>query len=121
MIKVLVIDDEEICLEQIELFLNGKYQVVKAENGTEGIEILKNDSDIKIVLLDLMMPGLSGTDVLNELNKSLDIDNLNIIMQTGTSNTSELDKAIELGAKSSIIKPFKRKQLIDIIDEYAAA
>lgn len=118
---VLVIDDEEICLEQIKLFLDGRYEVLTASGGQEGLDIINDTNNkIDIVLLDLMMPDIHGLEVLKQIKSNDNLKLVTVIMQTGTSNQAEVNKALELGAKSCIIKPFKRANLIDEIKKYVS-
>ncbi|RZJ39666.1 MAG: response regulator, partial [Chryseobacterium sp.] len=113
----LVIDDEESSLTAIELSLfDSDYEVIKAYNGRGGIQyILDNPNKIDLILLDMMMPDISGTEVIKELRKiNCEIP---IIIQTASCTYSDISKALSLGAKSFLSKPFDKKLLISVLNK----
>jgi DNA-binding response OmpR family regulator len=80
------------------------YEVVSAMNGTGCIQLVSN-GDIDLVLLDIMMPDMSGTEVLAELRKEFSPFELPIIMQTGKSEAADIVHSFKLGANDYITKP----------------
>jgi response regulator RpfG family c-di-GMP phosphodiesterase len=115
--KLLLIDDEESSLTAIELSLFGsEYEVIKAYNGTEGIQYIKdNPNTVDIILLDLMMPDITGTEVIKELKK---IDcKIPIIVQTASCTYSDISKTLSLGAKNFLSKPFDKKLLLSVLNK----
>lgn len=108
--KILVVEDEKHISELIVFNLESEgYDVIKAYDGEEAIEIIKNE-EMDLVLLDLMLPKLSGIEVCNFIraNKS---DVLVIML---TAKSEEIDKIIglEIGADDYITKPFSVRELI---------
>lgn len=103
---ILTVDDEEHILELLKYNLeqNG-YQVVQAETGEEALEILDNQP-IDIVLLDLMLPGIDGMDVLKYIRKTDKISNLPVIMLTAKGEEIDTVLGLEMGADDYIGKPF---------------
>lgn len=109
MTRILVVEDEETYRETVSYLLCREgFEVVLAENGVEGLEQYdRNGADL--VLLDLMMPGMSGTEVCRELRQRGGVP---IIMVT--ARDTEVDKVIglELGADDYITKPFSHLELV---------
>lgn len=110
--KILIVDDEEHILELLKFNLeNAGFKVVTASNGIEALEYLKNFMP-KLILLDLMLPGMDGYDVCKEIRRNKNLSHIPIIMITARSE--ELDKilGLELGADDYITKPFSIRELI---------
>ncbi len=107
--KILVVDDEKPIAELLEYSLkNEGYEVILAHDGAYAVERALNEKP-DLILLDLMLPKKSGTEVLKEVREKLDIP---IIMLTAKS--SEIDKVLglELGADDYVTKPFSTRELI---------
>ncbi|KXB58727.1 response regulator YycF [Gemelliphila asaccharolytica] len=107
--KILVVDDEKPIAELLEYSLkNEGYEVILAHDGAHAVERALNEKP-DLILLDLMLPKKSGTEVLKEVREELDIP---IIMLTAKS--SEIDKVLglELGADDYVTKPFSTRELI---------
>lgn len=110
--KILVVDDEENILELIKFNLeNSGYKVITATNGMEALKLVKSEIP-KLVLLDLMLPGMDGYDVCKEIRKDSSTSAIPIIMITAKGE--ELDKilGLELGADDYITKPFSIRELL---------
>ena len=107
--RILIVDDDHKVRATISKILKTKgYQIDEASSGKEAIEkALSNDFDI--VLLDLMMPTVSGMDVLVELRKSK--PKTKEIMMTGFATVNNAVEAIKRGASDYISKPFKAEEL----------
>lgn len=109
--KIMVIDDEEIMRDGCTRILskNG-WSVVTAENGEAGLaELQKSPKEIDIVLLDLMMPGIGGMEVLEKIQVLKDIPL--IIVITGYATVASAVEAMKKGAYDFIAKPFTPDQL----------
>jgi signal transduction histidine kinase/FixJ family two-component response regulator len=109
--KIMVIDDEEIMRDGCTRILskNG-WSVVTAENGEAGLaELQKSPKEIDIVLLDLMMPGIGGMEVLEKIQVMKDIPL--IIVITGYATVASAVEAMKKGAYDFIAKPFTPDQL----------
>jgi DNA-binding response OmpR family regulator len=107
--KVLVVDDNDDVRDLVVHFLSSDgFQVFSASNGDDALAILKSNS-INLVLLDVMMPGKSGIEVLTEIrtgsNKA--IRDIPVMMITAMSSTDDIDAALAVGANSYVIKPFR--------------
>jgi DNA-binding response OmpR family regulator len=107
--KILIVDDEEHIVELVEMYLTKeKLTVVKAADGVEAFERIREDSP-DLVVLDIMLPGMDGLDVLRELRKTSQVP---VIMLT--AKESEVDKVVglELGADDYLTKPFSPRELV---------
>jgi DNA-binding response OmpR family regulator len=105
---ILVIDDEVKILEVVEAFLRSKgFNVLTATDGLKGLELFKSNQ-VVLVLLDLMLPGLSGEDVCMEIRKQ---SRTPIIMLTAKVTEDDLVKGLDTGADDYITKPFSLKEL----------
>ena len=112
--SILVVDDNEDIRNLLSLVLQKEgYEVFLAPNGSEALEIVKNNR-LDLVLLDVMMPELSGLEVLRSIreNKDNKICSIPVMMITAASTVSDIDAAVEIGASSYIIKPFRNENLI---------
>lgn len=108
MAKLLLIEDEESLGEALEYQLEREgYEVDRIRDGREGLERFKVGGP-DLVLLDLMLPGMSGEDVCKEIRRDSDVP---IIMLT--ARDTEIDKVLglELGADDYITKPFSPREL----------
>ena len=109
---VLVADDGPHIGRIIKMKLEqGPFRVTLAYDGQEAVDILESQSDIDLVLLDLMMPNLSGLDVLARIRGSDRLKHLPCIILTAAGQETQHQKAMELGATEFLTKPFSPKKL----------
>ena len=109
---ILTIDDEEHILDLLEYNLEkGGYDVLRAETGEKGLAIMKT-MQVDLVLLDYMLPGIDGIEVLKTMRSDPSLISMPVIMLTAKGE--EIDKVLglELGADDYIIKPFDSKELV---------
>lgn len=109
--RILAVDDEEHILELISYNLkkNG-FLVMTAESGESALEIIKREP-MDLVLLDIMMDGMDGIEVLKEIRADEETKNLPVILVTAKSE--EIDKVLglEMGADDYLAKPFGVREL----------
>ena len=109
---VLVADDEPHIGRIIKMKLEqGPFRVTLAYDGREALETLQRESDIQLVLLDLMMPHLSGLDVLGAMRKDDRLREIPCIILTAAGQEQQHTSAIALGANDFLTKPFSPKKL----------
>ena len=109
---VLVADDEPHIGRIIKMKLEqGPFRVTLAYDGREALEILERSPDIGLVLLDLMMPQLSGLDVLTRMRADARWKNTPCIILTAAGQEEQHRLALELGASEFLTKPFSPKKL----------
>jgi len=107
--KILVVEDEEKIARFIELELQYEgYQVEKAVEGRKGLEMALS-GDFDLVLLDIMLPGLNGVEVLRRIRKSSDIPTIML-----TARDAVMDKVggLDMGADDYVTKPFAIEELL---------
>lgn len=115
--KILVVDDEEHVVAAIatNLQLEG-YEVIPAYNGMEALEFVREEKP-DLVVLDVMMPEMSGWEVLQSLKTDPATENLPVIMLTALSQDRDIEKGWELEANAYLTKPFDPAKLIRIVRE----
>lgn len=107
--KVLVVDDNQDVRELIVHILNADgFHVYAAIDGENALAIL-NSNPVDLVLLDVMMPGMSGLEVLKEIRTGSNkkIREIPVMMITAMSSTDDVDQALAIGANSYVVKPFR--------------
>lgn len=109
---VLVADDEPHIGRIIKMKLEqGPFRVTLAYDGREALEVLEREQDIRLVLLDLMMPHLTGLDVLAAMRGHERWRRLPCIILTAAGQEQQHQRAAELGASEFLTKPFSPKRL----------
>ncbi len=106
--QVLVVDDNQDIRELItQMLVSEDYDVLTAKDGEEALELIKSHR-LDLILLDIMMPGKSGMEVLEEIKKLKKKENRDIpvIMITAKSTIDDIEAALSAGATSYIVKPF---------------
>jgi CheY-like chemotaxis protein len=102
---LLVVDDSEDNRDLLSRRLSRKgFNVLVAEDGTTALDMIE-DNKIDLVLLDVMMPGLNGLEVLKIIRATRSSTELPVIMATAKSDSEDVVEALELGANDYIIKP----------------
>jgi serine/threonine protein kinase/CheY-like chemotaxis protein len=103
--QLLVVDDNEVNRDMLSRRLSRKgYQVKTASNGHEALKMVENGS-FDLILLDIMMPGLNGIEVLKILRQKYSTAELPIIMATAKDRSEDVVEALELGANDYVTKP----------------
>jgi len=107
--KVLIVDDDKNICEVIDIYmLNAGYETRKCYNGKEALDIF-GAINPDLVLLDIMLPGIDGIEVLKTIRKNSQVP---VIMLTAKGDTFDKVLALELGADDYIVKPFEPKELL---------
>ena len=106
-IKILVVDDEARMRKLVKDFLSVKgYKVVEAADGEEAISLFMEQKDIKLILLDVMMPKMDGFETLKLIRQYSDLP---VIMLTARSEERDELQGFNLGVDEYITKPFSPK------------
>lgn len=109
-VKILVVDDEANMRRLVKDFLNKKgYTVLEAADGMEALNVFYNNSDIAVILLDVMMPKLDGWQVCREIRETSQVP---IMMLTARSDERDELLGFELGVDEYITKPFSPKIVV---------
>lgn len=105
--KVLIVDDMKMNRELLSDILEDEYSILEAENGREAIEVLETkNSEISIVLLDLIMPVMDGIAVLKEMKKNKWIDEIPVLVISSENSVNVERECFEYGVSDFIRKPF---------------
>jgi signal transduction histidine kinase/ActR/RegA family two-component response regulator len=116
--NILIVDDEEICHLSMETIIFGtNYHLAKATGGIKGLEYLRNNPDVDLVMLDLMMPDMYGLNVLAEIRNDPKLAHLRVILQSGTSDFAEVKKAEALGIIKFIKKPYRKDVVLQVLSK----
>ncbi|MCB1327339.1 MAG: SpoIIE family protein phosphatase [Spirochaetales bacterium] len=111
-IRVLIVDDDPINLRALRNHLElGEYEVEEATNGKEALDLLAGRPLFDLILLDIMMPGISGYNVCRLVREKHSPTELPVIMLTAKSRPSDLATALELGANDYLVKPIEYQEL----------
>ena len=109
--RILVADDDERLNHMLqEIFKLDDYQVVAAYDGHEVVNLLQKNRDIKLIVLDIMMPGLDGWDILDYVHNRFDSK---ILVLTALGDEESELKALKAGADDYVSKPFNRAVLLE--------
>lgn len=110
MYNILVCDDDKEIVKAIEIYLSKEgYNILKAYDGEEALDILKKNDDIQLIILDIMMPKLDGIETANIIRKDKAIP---IIMLSAKSEDYDKISGLNNGADDYVTKPFNPLELI---------
>jgi len=116
MASVLVIDDESTVGVILRLAFGVRgHTTIWAKDGRTGIEMARTE-DPNAIVLDMMMPGLSGYDVLRELRKDVDLQSVPVLVLTAITLSAELERCLSGGADAVMTKPFDPLEVADTVD-----
>lgn len=112
---ILVIEDDPMASRMVELILvHEGYQVAIASNGLQGLEMIQaNPPDL--ILLDLMLPGPDGFDILNQLQANPQTAKVPVIVVSSKSQHTDKQTAASVGANAYLTKPYRRAELLETI------
>lgn len=114
-ITVLVVDDEPINRRVLQNHLNvAGYKVVEANNGKEALDLLQK-RNFDLILLDIMMPNMSGYEVCEKIRKTYSSSELPIVLLTAKNRVSDLVAGFNVGANDYLTKPFSKNELLSRI------
>ena len=121
---VLIVDDSEMNREILREMLKDDYDILEAASGEDGLEAIRQHGElISLVLLDIMMPGINGFEVLSQMSRDGIIDDIPVIMISSEDRQEAVLNAYELGASDYISRPFDirvvRHRVSNIMHLYA--
>ena len=110
--KVLIVDDviSNVLLLKV-LLTNEKFNIVTAGNGTQALEQVKKEKP-DLVLLDVMMPDISGFEVAQQMKADEEMSEIPVIFLTALNSTADIVKGFQVGGNDFISKPFNKEELI---------
>ena len=111
--QVLVVDDDRVNLQVISNYLKHyNYTIAQALNGKEALEIINSGFTPDLILLDVVMPEMSGYELCQKIREKFPPDELPIIMLTGRRQVSNLVEGLNLGANDYLTKPISKNELL---------
>lgn len=114
--RILIVDDDPMIRSLVQAILEGEgFEVVAADDGPKAIEILDTEPrpiNFSLVILDVMMPGMNGLDVLTRMRLHAHTQKLPVVMLTGEDKAEDIMAGYSVGADYYITKPFTRQQLL---------
>ncbi|MBU0455874.1 MAG: response regulator [Pseudomonadota bacterium] len=117
-VNVLVVDDELSSRTVLSNFLSGSdYHCQTAENGKQALELLQsNPKQFDVIILDRLMPYMSGLELLKEMHRVPALQRIPVIMLTGMGEKDDIIDAIEAGVFDYLTKPVEKELLLNLID-----
>lgn len=110
--KILIVDDEALNISIVAEILNHEYDLLVATNGEKVLQIVSSDPKPDLILLDIMMPGMSGFEVAKRLKENPETLNIPIIFLTAKHDNESIVKGFDLGAVDFVSKPFQKEELL---------
>lgn len=111
--RVLVVEDNQHTVHFLEFMLQrAGYEVLTALNGRDAQEILDNEEPVDIVLLDLMLPYVSGFELIAIARDNPDWRHVPILVVSGKILEQDIVRALDLGANDYVTKPFRPEELL---------
>lgn len=116
-IKCLIIDNNKDVLIYItRILVDTGVQIVTTASGTEAVDIIHADPEINMVLLDMQMPGIDGTELISRIRRIR--HNIPVIAQTAFAFESSTNEALKAGCDACLVKPIRRDNLISVISSF---
>ncbi len=117
--KVLIIDDDPRNIFALAATLKAKgFQCLSSPSAAEGIELMKQDKDIKVVLLDMMMPEMDGYEALGVIRADKALAGLAVVAVTAQAMVGDREKCLAAGADNYVSKPIDVDKLLEIISPH---
>jgi CheY-like chemotaxis protein len=114
---ILVCDNEEVLRGLVRASLDGNgYRLVEARDGDDSIDQARRVRP-DLILLDMMMPGRSGIEVLGELRRDPDLHDIPVVMLTARAQATDREAAARAGADRFLAKPFSPLELARVVEE----
>lgn len=111
-IKIMIVDDDPVNRQVLKSHLSlMNHETIEASNGKKALEIFNTNSDFDLILLDVMMPGLSGYDVCNIIRQTHSPTQLPIILLSAKNRIKDLVAGLDIGANDFLTKPFHHEEL----------
>lgn len=118
---ILVVDDDPDALNIVQTFLEAQgYRVILARDGKEALAVVQEEHP-RLILLDVMMPGMDGWEVARTVKTHPELDDVRIVMLTARSDFEDKQKGLHAGADDYIVKPIRLSELGDKVERNLSA
>ncbi len=127
MARIMVVEDEPLVLSNlVELLGLHGFETMSASDGQIALDQLLQVANTRealphLIVSDLMMPNLDGYGLLGEVKKDQRLKKIPLVVLSAKSDSSDLNKAFELGASDYVVKPFEMDQLLHVIAKHLDA
>jgi len=117
--KIIIVDDDDRNIFALNAVLKSRgFTCIPATNAKEGLDILQRTKDIGIALIDMMMPGMDGYQMISAIRKQPELQKIPVVAVTAQAMLGDREKCIEMGADNYIAKPINTDILFKIVDQY---
>lgn len=117
--KILIIDDDGRNIFALKAVLTSKgYDCLSANSAAEGLEMLRQNPNIGVVLLDIMMPEMDGYEALSMIKQHNTLKAIPVIAVTAQAMTGDKERCLNAGAVGYISKPVNVDELIKLLNNY---
>ncbi|MFZ1110001.1 MAG: response regulator [Rhodomicrobium sp.] len=114
--KLLAVDDEDFNLDIMECHLTkAGFDVILAEDGAVALERLEQNPDVKVIVLDRMMPNMNGMEFLERVRNDERYQDIPVVMQTAAAMTDQVLQGVKAGVYYYLTKPYKASLLVGIV------
>jgi CheY-like chemotaxis protein len=120
--KILIVEDNPVNAEMVRLSLEKeRYDVVLAHDGEEAITMLEEHPDVDLVITDVMMPNVTGLEMLERIRQRPEFKTLPVVVATSLANQATVRQAVSLHCKHFIVKPFTVQLLLQTVRDAIGA
>jgi two-component system cell cycle response regulator len=118
---ILLIEDDPLSARLVDLILKSEgHRVIMARDGFQGLEIAQR-TPLDLVLLDLMLPGMDGFEVLRRLRENPETADVKVVVVSAKSQPADKEKATELGIDYYLTKPYRKVELLEVVRSLLSA
>lgn len=111
--SILLVEDDEVTAYMLEYLLQREgYKVTNVPDGKQALEKINNNPPFSLALLDIMVPYISGFELISHIRSLQDWDKTAVIMISGKSQEKDIIKALDAGATDYIVKPFQPGEVL---------
>lgn len=118
--KIILIEDD-LFLQNIyrNFLVNAGFTVISAKDGMEGLDLIRSNTDVSLIMLDLILPKLNGIDVLKEIKKDPKTKNFSVIVLSNLNEEKTRQDALKFGASAYLVKSDSTpQQIIETVKQY---
>jgi CheY-like chemotaxis protein len=117
--KILIVEDDHRNVVSLSFLLEERdIKILTAQNGKEALGVMKNNPDINLVLMDIMMPEMDGYQTMTEIRKQQQYKDLPIIAITAKAMKEDRQKCFDAGANDYLSKPIDVDQLLSKLENW---
>ena len=117
--KILIIDDDNRNIFALRAVLKAKgYHCVSATGGEEGLDLLRRDKSIAVVLMDMMMPGMDGYQAMARMEEQPDLKDIPVIAVTAQAMLGDRERCLNAGAVGYVSKPINVDELTKLLTQF---